>query len=141
MKNVIVVLLIVGAAFGTWRYYKSQKGAAQPAEQTAEAKPLSPSGVVTEDQLPRMHDQLEADLLAARKRGALGLKEWLNTYGNKVGDPRLAWVQLDYVILVSQSNLGEARRVFEVVKKRVPETSVVYPRIKKLESTYGSPRA
>jgi hypothetical protein len=140
MKNVIVILLIVGAAFGAWRYYKISEGAA-PAAAEASSSPAASTGPLTEDQLPQMHEELESSLTAARQRGAYGLKQWLAAYGNTVRDPRLAWIQLDYVILVSQSNLGEARRVFGEVKKRVPETSVVYPRIKKMEPSYGTPRA
>lgn len=139
MKNVIVILLIVGAAFGTWRYYKSVEGA--KAAETETAPPPGVAATLTEDQLPRMHATLENSLSQARQRGAYGLRQWLNNYGNMVGDPRLAWIQLDYVILVGSTDLGEARRVFEQVKKRVPETSVLYPRIKKLEPSYGTPRA
>lgn len=139
MKNVIVILLIVGAAFGTWRYYKNTEGT--KAAETKASPSASVAAAITEDQLPRMHETLESALSQARQRGAYGLKQWLNNYGNKVSDPRLAWVQLDYVILVGSSDLGEARRIFEQVKKRVPETSVIYPRIKKLEPSYGTPRA
>jgi hypothetical protein len=139
MKNVIVILLIVGAAFGTWRYYKNSESAA-PAAAEASSSPSARTGPLTEDQIPRMHEELESSLNTARQRGAYGLKQWLAAYGNSVRDPRLAWIQLDYVILVSQSNLGEARRVFDLVKKRVPETSVIYSRIKKMEPSYGTPR-
>jgi hypothetical protein len=139
MKNVIVILLIVGAAFGTWRYYKNTEGAKAPETEAAPATAVA--ATITEDQLPRMHDTLETSLIQARQRGAYGLRQWLSNYGNKVSDPRLAWVQLDYVILVGSSDLGEARRIFEQVKKRIPETSVIYPRIKKLEPSYGTPRA
>jgi hypothetical protein len=139
MKNVIVILLIVGAAFGTWRYYKNSESAA-PAAAEASSSPSASTGPLTEEQLPRMHEELESSLNTARQRGAYGLKQWLAAYGNSVRDPRLAWIQLDYVILVSQSNLGEARRVFDLVKKRVPETSVIYSRIKKMEPSYGTPR-
>lgn len=140
MKNVIVVLLIVGAAFGTWRYYKNTE-AAKTAETEASTTPSQTTASVTEDQLPRMHETLESALETAKKRGAYGLRDWLSSYGAKVSDPRLAWVQLDYVIAISQHDLGEARRVFSEVKKRVPETSVIYPRIKKLEVAYGPPKA
>ena len=139
MKNVIVILLIVGAAFGAWRYYKNSESAAPAAAETS-SSPAGTTAFLIEEQLPRMHPDLEVSLTAARQRGAYGLKQWLAAYGGKVRDPRLAWIQLDYVILVSQSDLGEARRVFDLVKKRVPETSVIYPRIKKMEPSYGTPK-
>ena len=53
-----------------------------------------------------------------------------------VQDPRKAWIELDYCVLVSREDLSEARRVFAEVKKRTPPSSPVWPRVKDLEKVY-----
>jgi hypothetical protein len=75
-------------------------------------------------------------LEVARKRGAAGLHDFLAMYGNTISDPCRAWIELDYVVLVAQSNPGEARRQFAKVKSRAQPGSPVYDRVKQLEKTY-----
>jgi hypothetical protein len=53
-----------------------------------------------------------------------------------VGDPRLAWIELDYVVMISATDPLEARRVFQAVKKRTPADSPILPRIRSLEKNY-----
>ncbi len=79
---------------------------------------------------------LEASLQNAQKQGATGLKNWLKLYRSYVSDPRLAAIELDYVILVGPGNLKEAKQVFVAVRQRTPTNSPVYPRIKQLEKNY-----
>jgi hypothetical protein len=55
-----------------------------------------------------------------------------------VRDPRLAEIELNYVVLVSRTNPSEAKQVFQAVKKRTPKTSPLYDRIKRLDATYGN---
>ena len=83
-----------------------------------------------------MPPRLQGILDASEQRGATGLHDFLTTYGKTIADPRLAWIQLDYVVLVAESNPGEARRVFGQVKSRIGADSPVYNRIKQLEKTY-----
>lgn len=92
--------------------------------------------VVTADELPGLPYPLQQSLQKAQERGADGLRDWLKAYGDKVQDPRKAWIQLDYVLLVSREDIGEAKRVFADVKARTPKTSPVWPRIQQLEKTY-----
>jgi hypothetical protein len=134
MKAVIAIILIVGAAFGGWTVYKQFQGAPS----TGTSSSATPDILVKESDLPPLHEKLEASLATARQGGANGLRIWLATYQNHrdVKDPRLAWVQLDYVVLIGRTDIAEARRVFALVKKRVPENSVVFPRIKQLEPSY-----
>ena len=86
--------------------------------------------------LPGLPANLEASLQAAQKQGVAGLKNWLNLYRPYVSDPRLAAIELDYVVLISSTNPQEARRLFAGVKQRTPANSPVYPRVKQLEKTY-----
>ena len=84
----------------------------------------------------KLRSGLENTLAKAQQSGAAGLREWLNQYRRYVADPRLAWIELDYCVLVARENPTEARRIFAEVKARVAPTSPVYPRIKQLEKTY-----
>ena len=53
-----------------------------------------------------------------------------------MSDPRLAAIELDYIVLISSTNPQESRRLFSLVKQRTPTNSPVYPRVKRLEKTY-----
>lgn len=133
MTKVISVLILAAALYGGWElffYWEKVKN------QEETQKKEEASEVTMGDSLPGMPYQLEPSLKAAQDRGAGGLKNWLDAYGTNVVDPRKAWIQLDYCILVSRENPAEARRVFAEVKARTAPTSPVWPRIKRLERTY-----
>ncbi|HVV71523.1 MAG TPA: hypothetical protein VHI52_08500 [Verrucomicrobiae bacterium] len=133
MTKVISVLILAAALYGGWElffYWEKVKN------QEETQKKQDASEVTMGDSLPGMPYQLEPSLKAAQDRGAGGLKNWLDAYGTNVVDPRKAWIQLDYCILVSRENPAEARRVFAEVKARTAPTSPVWPRIKRLERTY-----
>jgi hypothetical protein len=53
-----------------------------------------------------------------------------------VKDPRLAWIELDYVLMITKDDPVQAKRVFQDVKQRTPPESKIYPRIKSLEKNY-----
>jgi len=53
-----------------------------------------------------------------------------------VQDPRKAWIQLDYVLLLTRQNPQEAKRVFNEVKDRTLPNSPVWPRIQSMEKSY-----
>jgi len=124
-----VVLVIWGGyeLFEMWNKYDLEKDIA---EQDAAAKHFSPQS------LSGMPQGGEQTYEKAQKHGAAGVKAWLNFYGSKVQDPRRAWIELDYVVLISKDEPGEARKIFADVKARTPESSPVYPRIKELSKTY-----
>jgi len=79
---------------------------------------------------------MEPSLQAAKSQGAAGLRNWLKTYGPTVKDPRKAWIELDYCVMVARDDPAEARRVFRSVRERTGPTSPVWPRIKQLAPTY-----
>jgi len=133
MTKVIAALIIFAVLFGAWElffYWERVKNEEESQKKQAAA------AVVVGEQLPGMPNELEAGLAAARNHGAAGLRNWLKVYGPKIEDPRKAWIQLDYCVLVSREDPSEARRVFAEVKERTPESSPVGPRIKQLEKTY-----
>jgi hypothetical protein len=86
--------------------------------------------------LPGLPPALEPTLEAARKQGAAGLGRWLAHHRINVRDPRLAEIELDYAVLVSQKDPAEARRVFFAVKQRIQPTSPVYQRVQRLEKAF-----
>lgn len=130
MTKAIAALIIVIVLFAGWKlfeFWEKTKNEEDAARQQT---------VVTEDQLPGLPYQLAMSLAKARSAGATGLKSWLAAYGQQVKDPRKAWIELDYCLLISRDDLPEARRVFAGVKARTPQSSPVWPRIKSLEKTY-----
>lgn len=86
--------------------------------------------------LPGMPAQLEDGYEAAKKRGASSLKKWLATYRRNIQDPRLAAIEMDYVVLVGTGNAEEARRVLAEIDARINPDSPVYERLKSLEKVY-----
>ena len=137
MRQLLALLLIIGAIWGGKRLYNywetvkvkketEDRGGAPPPVNAAAASAV----------LPGLPANLEASLQAAQKLGVAGLKNWLTLYGPYVSDPRLAAIELDYIVLISSTNPQESRRLFSLVKQRTPTNSPVYPRVKRLEKTY-----
>lgn len=133
MTKLIAALIIVVVLYGGWQlffYWERVKNE----EETEKKKTVAEA--VLGDQLPGMPYQLDANLRAAQNQGATGLRSFLKAHGDKIQDPRKAWIELDYCVAVSREDPSEARRVFADVKKRTQTTSPVWPRIKRLEKTY-----
>ena len=122
---IIILVLFAGwHLFLYWEKVRDEKETRQKQEARA---------VVSGEQLPGLPDKLAPSLATAQKQGAAALRTWLKNYGRLVQDPRKAWIELDYCVLVSHEDLPEARRVYAEVKARTPETSPVWPRIKDLQ--------
>src|SRR5262249_14930021 len=133
MTKLIGALIVVVVLYGGWElffYWERVKN------QEETQKKQTAAEAVMGDQLPGMPYQLEPSLRAAQERGAAGLREWLKAHGNSVQDPRKAWIQLDYCVLISREDPAEARRIFADVKGRLEPSSPVWSRIKRLEKTY-----
>lgn len=126
----IVVLVIWGGyeLFELWdKYDRDQDLKEKAAEQ---AKNFSP------DQLPGMPDNLRKSYEIAKGRGAVGLHDFLKAYNTKIEDPRKAWIELDYAVMIAGSDPAEAKKVYADVKARTSTNSLIYPRVKELEKTY-----
>ena len=137
MRQLIGILLILGAIWGCkelYRYWEEVK-ARKEAEDRG-GRPPPTSDVATPTALPGLPANLEPSLQAAQKQGAAGLKNWLKLYRPYVSDPRLAAIELDYIVLISSSNPQEARQLFAAIKQRTPTNSPIFPRIRQLEKTY-----
>ena len=133
MTKLIAALIIVAVLYGGWNlflYWDKVKNEEETAKKHAAASAVNP------DSLPGVPWGLEPSLTAAKQQGAAGLRNWLKTYDRYLQDPRKAWIELDYCVLVAQKDPAEAKRIFKSVKDRIPPSSPVYGRIKSLEKTY-----
>ena len=133
MTKVIAAFIIIVVLYGGWHFFLYWEKVRD--EKEAKQKQVA-AAVVLGDQLPGIPDKLVPSLQAAKNQGASGLRNWLKNYGRLVQDPRKAWIELDYCVLVSREDLPEARRVFAEVKKRTSPSSPVWPWIKELEQAY-----
>src|ERR1044071_901874 len=131
--KLIAVVIIVGVLYGGWNlflYWGKVKSEKESVRREAAA------AVVSGESLQGMPYGLEQSFQTAKSQGAAGLRNWLKTYGQTVKDPRKAWIELDYCVLVARDDPAEARRVFKAVRDRTSPTSPVWPRIKQLAPTY-----
>ena len=133
MTKIIAACIIIIALFGGWHLFLYWEKVRDDKEIKQKQQAAT---VVQGDQLPGLPDKLAPSLDAAKRNGAAGLRIWLKNYGRLVQDPRKAWIELDYCVLVSHEDLPEARHVFAEVKARTPESSPVWPRIKDLQQVY-----
>jgi len=133
MTKIIAAFILIAFLFAGWHLYFYWERVQH--EEEAQRKDAAASAVVPE-RLAGMPEGLEESLQVAQKQGGVGLKRWLKFYGNKIQDPRKAWIQLDYCLAISRDEPAEARRVFAEVKERTPANSPVYARVKQLEKTY-----
>jgi hypothetical protein len=132
MTKLITAVIIALFLFGGWHlflYWERVKNEEEATRKEAAA------ALVAGNQLPGLPFQLEESLQKAQQ-SAEGMRNWLKAYGAAVQDPRKAWIELDYVLLVSRENPAEAKRVFAEVRDRTPASSPVHRRIKELEKTY-----
>ncbi len=134
IKFLLGVVVIIGLGMGVYQLWEYWGKFAQPDSNSSRASATAPE--VADTSLPGMSPKLEPMLAASRNRGAGGLHDFLLTYGKTISDPRLASIELDYVVLVAKDDPTEARRVFAKVKTRTGPTSPVYPRVQMLQKTY-----
>ena len=132
MSKVIGVAILLILGFAGWRfaaYYREVNR--QIEQQNNRWEQTSPPA-----ESPRMPSALETSLAAAKTKGASEFKKWLRQYRRYVQEPRLSEIELDYVIMIGQSDPAEARRVFANVQKRNGESSPLADRIQRLAKTY-----
>jgi hypothetical protein len=131
MRHVLTILLALGLLWVgvKFRNYFSRRMAEEQAKVEGPAR-------TAPGKLPGLSPDLEPSLEAAKKRGADGLREWLRQHRSEVEDPRLADIDLDYVVLVGRSKPEEARRVLDAIRARITPTSPVYKRLQQLDKAY-----
>lgn len=131
MSRIYSLLLLAALLWGAIRFFsyyqRVQRGGA------AEVGFVEVKG----EALPGLSLELAPGYAAARD-SAVTLKRWLDQHQRSpdLQDPRKAWIQLDYVQMISLENPAEAKRLFAEIKQRVGPNSPVYARLRKLERTY-----
>ncbi len=137
MTKLIAAVILLLVLWGGWKlfFYWERVKNEQETQKKQEAAVIV-QGEALSGLPPQATQTLEKSLQAAQSEGASAMKAWLKTYGPLVQDPRKAWIELDYCLLLAREDPSEAKRVFAEVKARTPQTSPVWPRIKQMEKTY-----
>ena len=133
MTKLIAVVILLAVLYGGWElffYWEKVKNEQETQQKQAAA------AIVVGEQLEGMPTQMEPSLKAAESQGATGLSNWLKAFGGSIKDPRKAWIELDYVLLLTRENPQEAKRIFADVKDRTLPNSPVWPRIQAMQKTY-----
>ena len=133
-KTLIIIMVVVAVALGGWQVFEYWEKVSD--EKDAEAKTAASSVVNNPDALAGMPPTYIESLHNAQQAGPDALGNWLKIYGPSIQDPKKAWIQLDYVLMLARSNPQEAKRVFNDVKDRVPPNSPVWPRVHDMEKTF-----
>ena len=133
IKGLITILIVVVVVFGgykLWQYWENVENERE--------KDKNPPAQITPDRVQGLPDKLRPSLEQAEKGGPKALKAWLDQYKRTglVKDPRLAWIELDYVLMITRDDPIEAKKIFAEIKQRTPPDSPVYQRIKTLEKNY-----
>jgi hypothetical protein len=138
IKSIITLAFIGLLAYGGWEawqmWQKYDSSNDQTRQEEAAVKCIDPTQLAGmpqawEDSYQKANDAAKAGDLTA-------LRAWLKMYGQHVNDPRRAWIELDYMVMISKEDPQEAKLIYESVRDRTPQNSPVYPRIKLLEKTY-----
>ena len=130
LTSILIIVVLVFVVYKTWDYWDRVNKEKELVVER-EKRPFEPRT------LSGLDSRFETSLQEAmNKNDADALKAWLTQHRTVLKDPRLAWIELDYVQLVTPRNPLEAKKVFAAVKARIDEDSPVYKRVKSLEKTY-----
>jgi|SRR5436190_14520846 hypothetical protein len=132
ITKLIAAVIIIAVLYGGWNLFLYWENVRNEKESVRKEEVAAVSG----DTLQGLPYGLDQSLRNAESQGAAALKTWLKDYGHLVQDPRKAWIELDYCVMVARNDPAEARRVFAAVKERTGPTSPVWKRVKQLAPTY-----
>jgi hypothetical protein len=128
--SILILAALLLVAWKVFQYWEKVENERETAKREAAVR------VVVPEQLPGLPREWEPSLQAAAKQGPTALGNWLEQYGRGVQDPRKAWIELDYCVMLTRENPAEARRIFAAVRDRTPVSSPVWPRIRELAKSY-----
>jgi hypothetical protein len=128
--SVVVIVLVLWGAYGLFKYWERLDN------EKADSRRQAASSVVVPEHLAGLPNQLETSLRGAQAQGPEAFGQWLKTYNRNLADPRKAWIELDYCVMIARKDPQEARRVFANVKQRTPPNSPVAPRVRDLTRTF-----
>jgi hypothetical protein len=132
MTRVISVFIIAVVVFIGYRVYLHWA----KIQEERGGQPEAPVVNVSGDSLPGMPSHLDASYRAAKDKSPAAFRAWFTANEWQLADPRKAWIELDLCVAIRRDNPAEAKVVFTRVKKRVPPSSPVWPRMKELEKAF-----
>jgi len=142
MKVLITVLIFLAAVYLFLQVAGVYDRSVNPHDRALPSAPVqnhaapAAGGAAAGEQLPGLPPYLEASLAQAEQQGVEAMGKWLKEWGKNVQDPRLAWIELDYIVLLNLRNHREARDRFQQVMNRTPPNSPVAERVRKLAPAY-----
>ena len=135
MKALISLLIAVVVAFVGFKLYEHWNMAN---DQKLIEERAARQAVLDPDRLEGMPWQLYEKMREAQKAGPEAMRNFLEACKRfpDVKDPRLAWAELDYAVMISASDPVAARKVYQEVKKRTPPDSRIQPRLKQMAKSF-----
>ena len=132
MTKVIWALIIAVVVFIGYRIYLHWAVVQEESGGQKEVPVMNVSG----DALPGMPSHLDAGCRAAKDKSPAAFRAWFTANEKQLADPRKAWIELDLCVAIRRDNPAEAKQIYARVKKRVPPSSPVWPRLKELEKAF-----
>lgn len=139
---IAIVFLLIGVSLFMWVAGFYDRSVHPQGSSGSWEAPAEPAGAGASQpshggqELAGLPPYLEATLAQAQQGGVEELGKWLKQWGRNVQDPRLAWIELDYVVLLNLRSHKEARERFHQVQARIGPGSPVYDRLSKLAPAY-----
>jgi hypothetical protein len=143
MTKLLILLVGLLLILGVWRlaeYWETieyDRQHYQDRNYQGKNQPKETVQIFRPESLPGMPPQLQSSLEAAQRQGPAALGKWLRTYDSCLTDPRKAWIELDYCVMIAPTQPKEARRIFALIRDRYPpDDSPVGQRIRQLSRSY-----
>jgi hypothetical protein len=132
LVNILIALAVAFVGFKLFVHWDKAKEKRVQDERAATGADINP------EQLPGLPWQLASKVREAQQAGPAAFKRFIDYCKQhpETKDPRLAWLELDYVVMITASDPIEAKKLFHAIKKRTPADSPIYPRIRMLEKNY-----
>ena len=139
MKNLIGLLMIGAVVLGVyklWELYDQQSTTSSLAAKDTRRQEFGAH-------LQGLDQRLEQPLREAYSKGLLGLKGFLQDYRSTqfLQDPRLAWIEIDYAVMLVNKDAKQARTALLEVRDRLQPNSPAMPHLKEFEGPLGLPPA
>src|SRR5690348_6552452 len=97
--GIIIVILVIWGGYELWVLWDKYNTGQDLKEEQARLAQVVP------EQLAGMpNGKMEETYKMAQKNGATGVRNWLKAYGSQINDPRRAWIELDYVVMVARED-------------------------------------
>lgn len=132
-KAIWALIIVVVAYIGYLLFQQWDKARIEHAGQ----KPEQAAVLATGDSLAGMPYQLDANYRIAKGNSPAAFRTWFAANEKLLADPRKAWIELELCVAMTRENPAEAKKIYAVVKGRVPPSSPVYGKVKELEKTFG----